>query len=155
MKTFYCFISIILLITISYNNKIICSNLNVRLINKIDNTYHINADSITILETLYLNLDSIKIGKPFTDKNNNYGYYRLLFSSSEETQTVYVEKIDIIDDGIVKLKRRFNLTSLFIEQDIYPFLIKFVGWKTPEIIEIIVNNTQIHLNLTSLKMKYE
>jgi hypothetical protein len=127
----------------------------VRLINKIDNTYHINADSITILETLYLNLDSIKIGKPFTDKNNNYGYYRLLFSSSEETQTVYVEKIDIIDDGIVKLKRRFNLTSLFIEQDIYPFLIKFVGWKTPEIIEIIVNNTQIHLNLTSLKMKYE
>jgi len=127
----------------------------VRLINKIDNTYHINADSITILETLYLNLDSIKIGKPFTDKNNNYGYYRLLFSSSEETQTVYVEKIDIIDDGIVKLKRRFNLTSLFIEQDIYPFLIKFVGWKTQEIIEIIVNNTQIHLNLTSLKMKYE
>lgn len=115
-------------------------------------TVYLKRDSAIVPENIYLYLDSIKIGPPFTDKNNNYGYYRLLFASSEETQSFYIEKILIIGDGIVKLQKRFTIpTKILGFEDVTPF-IKLIKWEIPEIIEINVNGKNMKLDITKKKI---
>ncbi len=153
MKTKY-YIPSIMIITIIIS----CSGkrnnqTNVSSLKSIKDTVYVKTDSTIILESLYLNLDSIKIGEPFTNKDEKFSYYRLLFSSSEETQSVYVEKIDIIDDGQVELGKRFRLSPELFGNDFKAFPIAFVNWEAPEIVKIIINGTLINLNLTSLKFE--
>ena len=114
-------------------------------------TVYIKKDSAIVPDNLYLNLDSIKIGEPFTDKANKYGYYRLLFSSSEETHSFYIEKIKIVGDGVVKLEKRFKITPqiLGLEYD-SPFIV-LIRWQTPEIIEINVNGKRMQLDISKMK----
>lgn len=153
MKTMY-FIPLVMVISLIIS----CSGKrnnqsNVSSSDSLKDTVYIKTDSTIILENLYLNLDSIKIGDPFTDNDEKYGYYRLLFSSSEEMQSVYVEKINIIDDGQVKLEKRFKLSPELFGDNFETFPIEFVNWEAPEIIKIIIDGTLINLNLTTLKFE--
>ena len=104
-------------------------------------------DSSIVPESIYLYLDSIKIGQPFTSKNKKYGYYRLLFTSSEETQTIYVEKLNIVGNGLVKLEERFDLSSKISNS-----YVGDIHWFNPEIINISLNDTTIHFNLSTMKI---
>ena len=115
-------------------------------------TIYIKKDSAIVSEYIYLYLDSIKIGPPFDDKNNNYGYYRLLFASSEETQSFYIEKILIVGDGIVKLQKRFIIPSKILGFDDFLPDIKFIKFKSPEIIEINVGGKKMKLDITKMKV---
>jgi len=114
-------------------------------------TIYLHTDSCIVPEDIYLYIDSIKIGYPFTDKAGKYGYYRLIFSSSEETRTLHIEKIQIIGDGIVKMETRFTIPSEKLGLD-YDFPnIDLIGWKTPEIIIINVGDKIITFDITKMK----
>jgi hypothetical protein len=104
-------------------------------------------DSSIVPEGIYLYMDSVKIGRSFTNKSNKYGYYRLLFTSSEEMQTIYVEKLNIVGDGLVKLGERFDLSL-----KLFNGYVKSIHWVTPEIININLNDTIIHFNLSTKKV---
>jgi len=114
-------------------------------------TIFLHTDSCIVPEGIYLYIDSIKIGNPFTDKAGKYGYYRLLFSSSEETRSFHIEKIQIIGDGIVRLENRFTIPSekLGLDYD-YPN-IDLISWQTPEIITINVGDKIITFDITKMK----
>jgi hypothetical protein len=109
-------------------------------------------DTSIVPESIYLNLDSIKIGNPFTNNEDIYGYYRLLFTSSEETQNFYIEKIKIVGDGLVKLEKRFKIPPQVLGLDHDCPSIEFIRWQTPEIIEINVDSKKIQLDLSKLKV---
>jgi hypothetical protein len=115
-------------------------------------TIYIHDDQAIVPEDIYLYIDSIKFGDPFTDNNGTYGYYRLIFSSSEETQSLHIEKINIIGDGIVKLDKRFEIPTGVLGNDyILPF-IGLIKWQTPEIIVINIDgNKRMELNITKMK----
>lgn len=150
MKTM-CLIPFIMCIIIGCNNKQVDNNQSQpSSVTNLKDTVSVKTDSTIIIENLYLNLDSIKIGDSFIDKNENYGYYRLLFSSCEETQSVYVEKINIIDDGVVKLDKRFKLSSELFGNNIKTSSVEFVSWTTPEIIKIRLNEKLVKFNLTTM-----
>jgi len=114
-------------------------------------TIYLKNDSNIVPESIYLNLDSIKIGKPFTDKANVYGYYRLLFSSSEETRSFYIEKINIVGDGIVKLEKRFKIPPQVLGLDSDFPSIDLIKWQAPDIIEISVNGQTMQLDISKMK----
>jgi len=114
-------------------------------------TVYVQKEPSIVPEDLYLNLDSIKSGAPFTDRSDNYGYYRLLFSSSEETQSFHIEKIKIVFDGIVKLEKRFEIPPrVFGFENDFSHIV-LIRWQAPEIIELIVDGKRMVLDITSLK----
>lgn len=150
MRTMY-FILFILCIILGCNSKKVDNNQpQISSGGCINDTVCVKTDSVIILESLYLNLDSIKTGDTFINKNEMYGYYRLLFSSSEETQSVYVEKINIIGDGVVKLEKRFRLSTQIFGDSFNTNSIEFVSWETPEIVKIRLDETLINFNLTKM-----
>ena len=114
-------------------------------------TIYLHTDSCIVPEEIYLYIDSIRIGNPFTDKTGKYGYYRLIFSSSEEARTLHIEKIQIIGDGIVKMETRFTIPSekLGLDYD-YPD-IELISWQTPEIITIKVGDKIMNFDITKMK----
>lgn len=122
------------------------------LVTSLKDTIYLKKDSAIVSENIYLYLDSIKSGDAFDDKNNNYGYYRLLFASSEETQSFYIEKILIVGDGIVKLQNRFMIPSKILGFDDFSPNIKFIKWESPEIIEINVGSKKMKLDITKMKV---
>jgi len=114
-------------------------------------TVYVNNEPEIVPEELYLSLDSIKTGSPFTDKSDNYGLYRLLFTSSEETHGFYIEKIKIVGDGKAKLEKRFKIPPKVLgEENDFPDIV-LIKWQSPEIIEINVNDKRIRLNITTMK----
>ena len=115
-------------------------------------TVFLKKDLAIVPEDLYLNLDSIKIGEPFTDKADKYGYYRLLFSTSEETHSFYIEKIQIIGDGVLKLNRRFKIPAEVLGLEHDSPNINLIRWQTPEIIEINVDGKRMKLNISKMKL---
>jgi hypothetical protein len=119
---------------------------------ELKDTISVKDNSAVVPEDIYLYIDSLKIGPPFTDNKGKYGFYRLIFSSSEETQSFHIEKIEIIGDGIVKLDKRFKIPEEILgDEDIFPS-IGLIKWQTPEIIIININGSkQMGLNITELK----
>ena len=115
-------------------------------------TVYLRNDSAIVPKDIYLNLDSIKTGSPYTDKAGIYCYYRLLFTSSEETRSFYIEKIQIVGDGIVKLEKRFKIPLKTLGLDFDSPAIDFVKWQSPEIIEIKVNGKTVELNISKMKV---
>lgn len=115
-------------------------------------TICVKDDSPIVPEDIYLYIDSLKIGNSFTDNKGTYGYYRLIFSSSEETQSLHIEKIGIIGDGIVKLEKRFEIPEEVLGDDYILPSIGLIKWQTPEIIVISINGSkQMGLNITKMK----
>jgi len=117
----------------------------------IKDTIYLRNDSTIVPESIYLNLDSIKIGDPFTNKEDIYGYYRLLFSSCEETHSFYIEKIKIVGDGIVKLEKRFKIPQHVLGLDYDSPSIDLIRWQSPEIIEINVDSKRMQLDISKMK----
>ncbi|GAT63662.1 hypothetical protein [Paludibacter jiangxiensis] len=104
--------------------------------------------SSSIMPDFYLYIDSMKTGEAFTDKSDMYGYYRLLFVSSEEIRSFYVEKINIVGDGIVKLQNRYKIEDETFGININDSDFKFLQWKSPELIEVYSRGKKVVLNLT-------
>jgi len=119
---------------------------------KLKEAVYVKSDSAIVPEQLYLSLDSIKIGAPFTDKADNYGYYRLLFSSSEETRSFHIEKIQVVGDGKMKLIKRFIIPTEVFGTDNNLLNIDFIKWYSPEIIEINVNGKKMKFDITKLNV---
>jgi hypothetical protein len=107
-----------------------------------------SSNSSSIMPDFYLYIDSLKAGEAFTDKSDMYGYYRLLFVSGEETRSFYVEKINIVGDGIVKLQNRYKIEEETFGININDSDFKFLQWKSPELIEVYSRGKKVVLNLT-------
>jgi hypothetical protein len=147
-KIFFVFFVICINISCNSKNAKIVSNANPR--NSLRDTLYLKTDSMIILESLYLNLDSIKVGDTFTSKDNQFGYYRLLFSSSEEMQSVYAEKINIIGDGKVELYQRIKLSPELFGERPEASSYEFIGWETSEIVKIKLDSLIFRINLTDI-----
>lgn len=149
---------LIILFTISCKNKngINAESKNIdsaRISNiSLKDTVYLRNDSAIVPKEIYLNLDSIKTGSPYTDKTGIYGYYRLLFTSSEEIRSFYIEKIQIVGDGIVKLEKRFKIPMKTLGLDSDSPAIDLVKWQSPEIIEIKVDGKTVELNISKMKV---
>lgn len=99
---------------------------------------------------MYLTLDSIENGETFTGEDQEYGYFRLLFSSSEETQSVFVEKINIVGDGLVQLEQRIKLTPQLVSGKYETTNFEYVGWETAVTIKIRVDDSLVDVNLNTV-----
>jgi|GEM_PF-2508614 len=133
-------------------NAVIPKPENVELLNsQIRDTIYLHTDSCIVPEEIYLYLDSVRIGNPFTDKAGNYGYYRLIFSSWEESRSFHIEKIHIIGDGLVKITNRFTIPSEKLGVDYDSPNIDLISWQTPEIITINVGDKRITFDITKMK----
>ena len=117
----------------------------------IRDTVYINNDPV-VPEYIYLNIDSLSLGDPFTDRIGNYGFYRLVFSSSEETQSFHIEKIDIVGEGILKLDKRFTIPYDKLGLDFVNPRIGLIEWVSPEVIVLVVNDKKVKLDLTKMKV---
>ena len=114
-------------------------------------TIYLHTDSCIVPEEIYLYLDSVRVGYTFTDKAGNYGYYRLIFSSWEESRSFHIEKIHVIGDGIVKIMNRFTIPSEKLGVDYDSPNIDLISWQTPEIITIKVGDKIMNFDITKMK----
>lgn len=120
-------------------------------VESIMDTVYINKNPV-VPEYIYLNIDSLSLGDPFTDPVGRYCFYRLVFSTSKETQSFNIEKIEIIRDGVLKLNSRFTIPYDKLGLDFVNPRIGLNQWISPEIIEISVNKKNVKLDLTKMKV---
>ena len=73
-----------------------------------------------------------------------------MFSSSEETRSFHIEKIQVVGDGIVKLVKRFKIPSEVFGAGNDYSNIDFIKWFSPEIVEISVDGKKMKLDITKL-----
>lgn len=154
MKNIYFLAFLIVLIGCQKaNNKTDLTSKDSISINHSDTIYVDKSDCI-VPDWIYLDMDSITNGSPFDDKDGNYGFYRLIFTMSEETKNLFAEKLTIIGDGKVKIDKRLAIPKDILELKGYSYG-EFLGWQSPEIIELKVYGEDaeeiVYVNLSSQK----
>ncbi|MEA4982254.1 MAG: hypothetical protein VB066_06005 [Paludibacter sp.] len=92
----------------------------------------------------YLFIDSIQYGDSYTDDKRNDMIYRLVFSTCEETKSLHAEKIQIVFDGVLKLKKIIKIPNDIsgIENDYFN---EFIKWESPDEIVIKVYSSDSKL----------
>ena len=117
-------------------------------------TVFIDKSKGIVPDWIYLDMDSLTTGAPFDDLNGNYGFYRIIFTISEETKSLFCEKITIVGDGKAKIDKRIQLPEDIAGNKDFTYN-KFLGWKSPEIIELKVYRENedkiVYINLSTQK----
>lgn len=95
----------------------------------------------------YLFIDSIQYGDSYTDERRYDMIYRLVFSTCEETKSMHAEKIQIVFDGVLKLKKTIEIPNDIsgIENDYFN---DFIRWESPYEIVIKVYSSDSNLEKT-------
>jgi hypothetical protein len=97
---------------------------------------------------LYLSLDNIYNGKSWIDTNNNRQvFYRVLFSSIEESSYIHVELIEVTEDGPLKFISRKKVLPKSFGLDYYNGSPTFVDWVTKDSVNIRIDSLMYLLPL--------
>ena len=157
MKSIYFLIISIVLVGCKRTNENSKSSLNDSMNiqqSKYVDTIFIDKSKCIVPDWIYLDMDSLTSGDPFEDNNGNDGFYRIIFTMSEETKSLFCEKMTITGDGKVRIDKRIRLPEDITGNKEYSYD-KFLGWKSPEIIELKVfgANTEeiVYVNLSTQK----
>ena len=117
-------------------------------------TIFVEKSKCIVPDYIYLDMDSLTSGNTYEDNNGNYGFYRVIFTMSEETKSLFCEKMTIIGDGKVRIDKRIQLPEDIASKKEYSYD-KFIGWKSPEIIELKVYGDgaeeTVYVNLSTQK----
>ena len=99
---------------------------------------------------LYLSLDEIIIGKTWSSEDGKEFFYRILFASVEESIYIYVELLQIQEDGPVKFVARKKLLPEQFGVVYFGYTPRFIKWNSPTEIKIEVEKKQFDFDLGSL-----
>ncbi|MBT7142942.1 MAG: hypothetical protein HN704_10460 [Bacteroidetes bacterium] len=103
----------------------------------------------------YLYLYSLSNGDYWRDETTNNSYfYRLLFSSVGEEAYIDVEKIEILEEGKLKLVSRIKLQPEIFNLEYFPLRPNLIIWKSPieVVVKINMNHYLLDLRNTSAKI---
>ena len=110
-------------------------------------------DDSCVSKQYYSAIYQIERGDNFepSDDSDNYFYYRLVFSAEEEQNQLYVEKYEIVFDGIFDLKSRVLLRpSMLTHEMLYPN-IAFVKWQSPQVVKLCLEDKAFLVNLDTIR----
>jgi len=106
-----------------------------------------------ISNSLYLTIDEIHVGEGWTNKENNRDFlYRILFASIEEERSIYVELIEISEEGKLLFINRVKVEADYFNVEYYEFLPQFVKWEDFNKIRVIINKDEVLFDLGKLPL---
>lgn len=104
-----------------------------------------------ISNNLYLSLDSISNGESWLENNDKQFFYRILLSSIEESKYVYVELIEILEEGSLQFIKRDEIVPEMFGFDYYSYSPEIIKWHSPSVIEMKINQMHYLFNLQTMK----
>jgi hypothetical protein len=104
-----------------------------------------------ISDELYLSIDFISNGDSWVNESENQFFYRLIFSSIEESKYIYLELIEIQEEGPLKFIKRESLNSNIFGSDYYEYYPELVKWYSSKDVELKINRKSFLLDVKEMK----
>jgi len=112
-----------------------------------------------ISDDFYFSINSIYAGNCWEKENDGdyWYYYRILFTSIEEQDYIYIEEIKIIADSKVKLIKRTKIQpQLFgIESfglDSFHYKPELIEWISPTVVKLLIEKKEYKLDISKMKI---
>ena len=121
----------------------------------IRNTVYIEEES-AISDDFYFSINSIYAGNCW-EKENDWYYYRILFTSIEEQDYIYIEEIKIIADSKVKLIKRTKIQPKlfgieFFGLDSFHYKPELIEWISPTVVKLLIEKKEYKLDISKMKI---
>jgi hypothetical protein len=130
---------------------------------------NIVADTVIIRDTIYIDKESsidddlyFSISSIYSDggcwekehDDEYWYYYKILFSSIEERNYIYVEEIQIIGDSNVKMIKRTKISPKVFgrDSDYYYYPPKFIDWISPTVVKLLIEEKEYNLDISKMKV---
>jgi len=110
------------------------------------------SENTSITDDFYFSIGKISIGDYFEKNGDAYYYYRLLFTSVAERYYLYIEELKIIDDGKVKLIKRFNVNPQIFGQDYYNYPPEIIDWVSSIVVKLLIDEKEYNLDISKMKV---
>jgi len=109
-------------------------------------------DSCIIPDYLYLSINRLYNGNSWSNNDDDEFFYRILLSSIEELEYIYVEQIQIIGDSQCKLVKRIMVSPKVFGMDYFINEIKFIEWISPTKILLSIGDIEFKFDIKQMKI---
>lgn len=109
-------------------------------------------DSCIIPDYLYLSINKLYDGNSWSNNDDEY-FYRILLTSIEALEYIYIEQIQIIGDSQCKLTKRIEILPKLFGMEFFTEEVKFIEWISPTKISLSIGVRKFTLDIKKMKVE--